>query len=545
GYSQQEGIDYDETFAPVARIEAIRLFLTYAAHKDFMVFQFDAKIAFLNGILNEEVYVGQPLGDKLVCWSSKKQNYVSISIMESEYVVAFGCCAQVLWMRTQLMDYGFFYDRVSVYYDSNSAIAISCNSPLQPHDILKKSIIILTHEKMAYHIINDRKSSIKRLYTFGYTCYLIRDGENLDKMKEKRDPCILVGNSSQSKGYRVYNKRTRLIVESIHLRLNEIKEMTKTSVANDTSGIVPQRQKASDYDNSVPVPELQNVSPSADTIVPLQKELDLLFGPLYDEFLTAEPINSACSACDVTWPLCWYGKGGNYDEEVEESLDSDSESKDVEDEDPTAEDEGLAAGVKGPGVDDESYGLDGKSHGVNDESHGLDDESYGVDGEGCGIKSDGLALGEEEAVSEGQQRLVLVVKTIVSEPLGLGFGVLRRRELALKEDHVYTTISVDEDQFIEVGARLELYRGPVRGEIFSQRYRFKSLKHEKERTVMLFGSLWRHHTALQRELQEMTDRVTVLEQERDHREREANRKVLNREWSRGMLERVVVIKLES
>nr|GFB34022.1 hypothetical protein [Tanacetum cinerariifolium] len=55
GYSQQEGIDYDETFAPVARIEAKRLFLAYAAHKDFTVFQMDVKTTFLNGILKEEV----------------------------------------------------------------------------------------------------------------------------------------------------------------------------------------------------------------------------------------------------------------------------------------------------------------------------------------------------------------------------------------------------------------------------------------------------------------------------------------------------------
>nr|GFD27888.1 retrovirus-related Pol polyprotein from transposon TNT 1-94 [Tanacetum cinerariifolium] len=61
GYSQQEGIDYDETFTPVARIEAIRLFLAYAPHKDFTVFQMDVTTAFLNGILKEEVYVGQPL----------------------------------------------------------------------------------------------------------------------------------------------------------------------------------------------------------------------------------------------------------------------------------------------------------------------------------------------------------------------------------------------------------------------------------------------------------------------------------------------------
>ncbi|GJS92594.1 ribonuclease H-like domain-containing protein [Tanacetum coccineum] len=83
-----------------------------------------------------------------------------------------------------------------------------------------------------------------------------RTPEQNDKMKEKGDPYIL------------------------------IKEMTETSVANDTSGLVLQRQKVSDYDNSDPVPQPQNVSPSADTTVPSQQELDLLFGPLYDEFFT-------------------------------------------------------------------------------------------------------------------------------------------------------------------------------------------------------------------------------------------------------------------
>ncbi|GKF89739.1 hypothetical protein Tco_0263702, partial [Tanacetum coccineum] len=113
------------------------------------------------------------------------------------------------------------------------------------------------------------------------------DGGNLDKMKEKGDLCILVGYSTLSKRYRVYNKRTRLIVESNHLRSDEIKEMSETFVANDTSGLVPQRQKASDYDNSDPTLELQNVSPSGDTTVPSQQELDLLFCPLYDEFFNA------------------------------------------------------------------------------------------------------------------------------------------------------------------------------------------------------------------------------------------------------------------
>ncbi|GKD81888.1 putative ribonuclease H-like domain-containing protein, partial [Tanacetum coccineum] len=62
GYTQEEGIDYDEDFAPVARIEAIRLFLAYASFKDFVVYQMDVKSAFLYGMIKEEVYVCQPPG---------------------------------------------------------------------------------------------------------------------------------------------------------------------------------------------------------------------------------------------------------------------------------------------------------------------------------------------------------------------------------------------------------------------------------------------------------------------------------------------------
>ncbi|GKD19183.1 putative ribonuclease H-like domain-containing protein, partial [Tanacetum coccineum] len=62
GYTQEEGIDYDEIFAPVARIEAISLFLAYASFKDFVVYQMDVKSAFLYGKIEEEVYVCQPPG---------------------------------------------------------------------------------------------------------------------------------------------------------------------------------------------------------------------------------------------------------------------------------------------------------------------------------------------------------------------------------------------------------------------------------------------------------------------------------------------------
>ena len=62
GYRQEEGIDFEESFAPVARIEAIRIFLAYAASDNMIVYQMDVKTAFLNGELKEEVYVTQPEG---------------------------------------------------------------------------------------------------------------------------------------------------------------------------------------------------------------------------------------------------------------------------------------------------------------------------------------------------------------------------------------------------------------------------------------------------------------------------------------------------
>ncbi|GJY01890.1 retrovirus-related pol polyprotein from transposon TNT 1-94, partial [Tanacetum coccineum] len=62
GYGQEEGIDFEELFAPVARLEAVRIFVAYAAHKNFPIYHMDVKTAFLNGLLKEEVFVRQPNG---------------------------------------------------------------------------------------------------------------------------------------------------------------------------------------------------------------------------------------------------------------------------------------------------------------------------------------------------------------------------------------------------------------------------------------------------------------------------------------------------
>nr|GFB07000.1 uncharacterized mitochondrial protein AtMg00810-like [Tanacetum cinerariifolium] len=72
----------------------------------------------------------QFLGDKLVSWMSKKQDCTAISSAEAEYVALYASCAQVMWMRIQLQDYGFNYNKIPLNCDSQSAIAISCN-PVQ------------------------------------------------------------------------------------------------------------------------------------------------------------------------------------------------------------------------------------------------------------------------------------------------------------------------------------------------------------------------------------------------------------------------------
>nr|GFB49764.1 copia protein [Tanacetum cinerariifolium] len=70
----------------------------------------------------------QFLGGTLVSWSSKKQKSTAISTTKAEYIALSGCCAQILWMRSQLSDYGFVFNAIPMYCDNQSSIALCCNS---------------------------------------------------------------------------------------------------------------------------------------------------------------------------------------------------------------------------------------------------------------------------------------------------------------------------------------------------------------------------------------------------------------------------------
>ncbi|GJT23703.1 copia protein [Tanacetum coccineum] len=241
GYRQEEGIDFKESFAPVARLDTIRIFLAYVAHMNMIVYQMDVKtlkkalygfkqaqfiavvtiyvglilsLEFLKEraipscLLNDKeryspglqisqslrgIFINQSkyaleslknigmessnpvdtlivekskldedtqgksvnpthyhrmvdtfcistsdrlsfnvcvcaLGKRLVSWSSKRQKSVAISSTEAEYIALSGCCAQVLWMRSQLTDYGLGFNKIPMYCDNKSVIALCCNN---------------------------------------------------------------------------------------------------------------------------------------------------------------------------------------------------------------------------------------------------------------------------------------------------------------------------------------------------------------------------------------------------------------------------------
>ncbi|GJY56567.1 retrovirus-related pol polyprotein from transposon TNT 1-94 [Tanacetum coccineum] len=273
GYRQEERIDFEESFAPVARLEAIRIFLAFAAHMNMVVYQMDVKTAFLNGLqifqnprgifINQSKYAIESLkkydfdscdpvdtpmvekskldedkegkavdpshyrarptekhlhavkrvfrylkgtvnrglwylkdssialttfadadhagcqdtrhntsgsmqfmGDRLVSWSSKRQKSDAISSTEAEYIAMPGWCAQIIWMRSQLTDYGFGFNKILMYCDNKSAIALSCNNV--QHSRSK-------HIDIRFHFIKDHvENGVIKLY-FVNTKYQLAD----------------------------------------------------------------------------------------------------------------------------------------------------------------------------------------------------------------------------------------------------------------------------------------------------------------------------------------------------------------------------------
>nr|GEV38768.1 hypothetical protein [Tanacetum cinerariifolium] len=137
GYRQEEGINFDESFTSVARMEAIRIFLAYAAHKSFSVFQMDVKTAFLQGSLKEDVF--ELTGFLDADYAGCKDTFKSTSGR-----------AQFLGEKL-LTDYGYYFDKILIYCDLKSAIAISCN-PVRDSK--------MKHIAVRYHFIKEHVEKV-------------------------------------------------------------------------------------------------------------------------------------------------------------------------------------------------------------------------------------------------------------------------------------------------------------------------------------------------------------------------------------------------
>nr|GFC59670.1 integrase, catalytic region, zinc finger, CCHC-type, peptidase aspartic, catalytic [Tanacetum cinerariifolium] len=128
------------------------------------------------------------------------------------------------------------------------------------------------------------------------------DGENLDKMKKKGDKCIFVGYSTQSRSYRVFNKRTRVIMESIHVNFDELPQMASDQLSSDPA---PKCQTmALEHDSLSPEIQRQANVPQADKTVTTSNELDLLFSLMFDKLLngSSKVVFKSSAVCSADAP---------------------------------------------------------------------------------------------------------------------------------------------------------------------------------------------------------------------------------------------------
>ncbi|GJR81206.1 retrovirus-related pol polyprotein from transposon TNT 1-94 [Tanacetum coccineum] len=143
-----------------------------------------------------------------------------------------------------------------------------------------RSIIHKRHNKTPYELLRGRKQNVKYFHVFGSLCYPTNDRDDLGKMKPKADIGIFIGYSETSRGFRIYNRRTKNIMETIHVKFDELTTMD------------------SEHDSLEPVSQrfINDESSAASMNTPSKEDLDNLFGPMFDEYFEKKsfnmPINS-------------------------------------------------------------------------------------------------------------------------------------------------------------------------------------------------------------------------------------------------------------
>ncbi|GJS63298.1 retrovirus-related pol polyprotein from transposon TNT 1-94 [Tanacetum coccineum] len=171
-----------------------------------------------------------------------------------------------------------YYEGVGIFHQKSvprtpqqngiaEAVATACYTQ-------NRSLIHTRHNKTPYELVHDKKPDLTFLRVFGALCYPTNDSEDLGKFQAKADIGIFVGYAPSRKGYRIYNKRTRRLMETIHVTFDEMHQT-----------MAPVRM------SSGPEPFVMTPGQLKSGLAPTDKELEMLFQPMFDEYLEQSRVN--------------------------------------------------------------------------------------------------------------------------------------------------------------------------------------------------------------------------------------------------------------
>nr|GEU80617.1 reverse transcriptase domain-containing protein [Tanacetum cinerariifolium] len=270
GYRQEEGIDFEKSFTPVARLEAIRIFLAYAAHKNMVIYQMDVKTAFLNGNLQEEFYVSQP--DGFVDQDNPNHVY---KLEKALYGLKQAPRAWYDMFSSFLVSQDFFKGSVDptlfIRRNGIDLLLVKClrSKDEAPYFIIKFLKMIQVRLKVP----------VRRIRTdngIEFVNQILREYHDQVGISHETS----VARSPQQNG--VIERHNRTLIEAARaISEPALNEMTPVTIS---SGLVPKPSSSTPY------------------VPPLRNDYDLLFQPLFDELLTP-PLSVDPSAPEVIAPI--------------------------------------------------------------------------------------------------------------------------------------------------------------------------------------------------------------------------------------------------
>ncbi|GJZ52061.1 retrovirus-related pol polyprotein from transposon TNT 1-94 [Tanacetum coccineum] len=181
-----------------------------------------------------------------------------------------------------------YYEQVGISHETSVARSLQQNGVIERQAVAttcytqNRSIICLRHGKTPYELLHDKLPDLSFLYVFGALCYPTNDSENLGKLQPKADIGIFIAYAPTKKAFRIYNRRTRRIIETIHVDFDELSAMASEHISSEPTLL--EMTPATISSGLVP-----NLHPSTPYVPPSRTDWDMLFQPLFDELLTPPP----------------------------------------------------------------------------------------------------------------------------------------------------------------------------------------------------------------------------------------------------------------